>query len=127
LPSGAYPVTRPGVSETGDNGFVPIIHNTVVEQQQIAKAIARVEQMLKPDVVRIKHSIGNDSSGEPAVYFRILLADAASRPDRLREVSNRVRSLISQKVDPLNSWGLIPYLRFRSQSEQAEMQEAAWA
>jgi hypothetical protein len=103
-----------------------MIPKGVANPEQIAAGIASVEQKLAPDVVRIRYTIGDDWSGEQAVFFRILLSDAASRPDRLREVTSRVRALITQQVDPLNSWGLIPYLKFRSQSEQAVLQEPAW-
>jgi hypothetical protein len=106
---------------------VPIVPKRFVQQKELAAAIAKVEQMLAPDVVRILHTIENDSSGEPAIFFRVLLSDAASRVDRLQEVTGRVRALIFQQIDPLNSWGLVPYLRFRSQSEQAMLQEPAWS
>lgn len=106
---------------------VPIVLKGVTNQAQIAAAIAQVEKMLAPDVVRIRYTVGTDWSGEEAVHFRILLSDAASKPRRLREVTSRVSTVIYQQIDPLNSWGLVPYLRFRSQSEQADLKEAAWA
>lgn len=106
---------------------MPIVPKRFVQEKELAAAIAKVEQMLAPDVVRILHTIENDSSGEPAIFFRVLLSDAASRANRLQEVTGRVRALISQQIDPLNSWGLVPYLRFRSQSEQAMLQEPAWS
>lgn len=115
----------PGIVTTGDNGVVPIPKG-VAYPGQLAAAIADVEQKLAPDVVRILYATGNDWSGEEAIFFRILLSDAATRPDRLQEVTNRVAALISQRVDPLNSWGLVPYLKFRSQSEQAVLKEPAW-
>jgi hypothetical protein len=106
---------------------MPIVPKGVTNQAALAAAIAQVEQMLAPDVVRIRYTIGPDWSGEEAIHFRILLSDAASRPRRLREVTRRVSIVISQQIDPLNSWDLVPYLRFRSQSEQAALKEAAWA
>jgi hypothetical protein len=106
---------------------MPIVPKGVTNQAELAAAIAKLEQKLAPDVVRIRYSIGTDWSGEEAVYFRILLSDAASKPRRLREVTRRVSTVIYQQIDPLNSWGLVPYLRFRSQSEQAALKEAAWA
>lgn len=85
-----------------------------------------LEQLLKPEVVRILYAIGEDSTGEPSILFRILLSDAASKPNRLYKVANHVRSEIQRTIDPLNSWGLVPYIRFRSQSEQEMLQDPAW-
>ena len=31
--------------------------------------------------------------------------------------------LITQQLDPVGQWGLIPYFNFRSQSEQASLKE----
>ncbi len=99
----------------------------VVQSEQLAAAITQIEEVLKPDVVRILHTIENDSSGEPAIFFRVLLSDAASKPDRLHDVTGRVRAFIYRQIDPLNSWGLVPYIRFRSESEQAMLRERAWS
>jgi hypothetical protein len=109
-----------------DNEAVPIGPRALVEQGQLAQEIARLERMLKPDVVRIKHTIGSDWAGEPALFLRILLSDAASEPGRLQEVTSRVSELIAQQIDPFHSWGVVPYMRFRSQSEQEALQEPAW-
>jgi len=106
---------------------VPIVPKGVADPTKFATTIADVERMLAPDVVRIRYTIGTDWSGEEAVHFRILLSDAASKPRRLRDVTSRVSAVIAEHVDPLNSWGLVPYLRFRSQSEQAVLKEATWA
>ncbi len=32
-----------------------------------------------------------------------------------------------QRLQPLEQWGVLPYFSFRSQSEQAVLQEEAWA
>ncbi len=115
--------------EASDNeiSVMPTAFKGVVQPEKLTAAIATLELHLRPDVVRIRHMIGEDSSGQPAIYFRVLLSDRASRPDRLRQVTRKVRNLVYQNIDPVNSWGLVPYLRFRSQSEQAELQEPAWA
>jgi hypothetical protein len=95
--------------------------------EQLAAAVTKIEEGFKPDVVRILHTIENDSSGEPAIFFRVLLSDAASRPDRLHDVTSRIRAFIYRQIDPVNSWGLVPYIRFRSESEQLMLQERAWS
>jgi hypothetical protein len=106
---------------------MPTVRNGVATSKQLSAKIAALEARLLPEVVRIRYTVGEDTSEQPAIFFRVLLSDRASRADRLRQVTKRVRNMVYQEIDPINSWGLVPYLRFRSESEQAELQEPAWA
>lgn len=99
----------------------------VAQPGQLAAAIADIERMLGANVVRLRYAIGTNWSGEPAIYFRILLSDPASRRDRLHGVASRAEAVIQEQLDPLNSWGLVPYYNFRSQTEQDMLKEPAWA
>jgi hypothetical protein len=99
----------------------------VAQQGQLAAAIAEVERKLGPDVVRLRYTIGTNWSDEPAIFFRVLLTDEASKRNRLHAVASRVRALIQEHVDPLNLWGLMPYYNFRSQTEQEMLKEPVWA
>jgi hypothetical protein len=105
---------------------VPIVARAFVDQAELSAQIARIEGALKPSIVRIKATLGEDTSGQPAIYFRVLLTDAASKPARLGQVSRRVRSMIVEELDPFNKWGVYPYVRFRSESEQALMNDPNW-
>ncbi len=98
-----------------------------MQESQFASAVAEVERMLSPQVVRILHSFRDDATGEPAVFFMILLSDDASRRDQLGEVSHRISMEISRRVEPLEQWGVLPYFSFRRQSEHAQLHEPAWA
>ena len=80
---------------------------------------------LAPDVVRIRFNITDDWSGDPGIYFRVVLTDRASRPDQLAAVTGRVSAKLFDKLG-LASLDHIPYFLFRSQSEQAELQDPAW-
>jgi hypothetical protein len=104
-----------------------IIPRAHAEQEQFAAAVAEVERQLHPQVVHIRHTLRNDSSGEPAVFFRVLLSDAASKRDGLLSVTNHIRDAIVWQVEPLEQWGVLPYFNYRSLSEQADMKEEAWA
>jgi hypothetical protein len=86
--------------------------------QQIARDLA-------PDVVRIRFNVGRDWSDDPAIYFRVILSDAASRRDRLAEVTKMVRARLFAEFG-LEESDLLSYFRFRSESEQAKLKEAAW-
>ncbi len=73
--------------------------------------------------VKWRFTFDNDWSGDPAIFFSVVLSDDASRPQKLRQVTSSITNLITQELDPLNQWGLIPYFSFRSQSEQAELKD----
>ena len=88
--------------------------------------VERVAKGLAPDVVRIRFNFGRDWSDDAALYFRVTLSDAASRRERLAEVTAKVRERL------INELGLpesepISYFRFRSESEQAQLMEQSWA
>lgn len=80
---------------------------------------------LAPDVERIRLHVGEDFSGDPALYFRVLLSDEASRKERLAAVARTVRERLSEDLQ-LDDSDRFPYFRFRSKSEQAMLREAIW-
>ncbi len=67
------------------------------------------------------------STDEPAIFFRIVLTDAASREDRLAEVAGRAASTLSNSIRPMENWGLTPYFSFRSFSEQSIRNDPEWS
>jgi hypothetical protein len=71
------------------------------------------------------YSLGTDSTGEPSI-FRIVLTDAASREDKLAEVTSRISTILDQ-IRPQENWGLLSYFSFRSKSEQEELNDPDWA
>jgi hypothetical protein len=95
------------------------------KQSEIQAAIAAVERSLAPDVVGIRYEIGEDWSGQWAIFFRIVLTDEAAR-GRLRQVASKVVWGLSQHLD-FAALNVFPYHNFRSVSEQASLQEPAWA
>ena len=98
-----------------------------VNQAQIASGVKRAEAALAPDVVRIRYSFANDWTGDPSIFFRIVLSDdVASRTGQLGETAERVSQTIRNEVDA-EQLGLHSYFNFRGLSEQAELQEPAWA
>ena len=95
-----------------------------VHQARFRTAVKRCEQRLASQgVVSIIPTFGNDWSGEPAVFFMIILADAASRRDRLVSITNRASQAIVDEVRPWEQWGVLPYFNFRSQSEQTQLEK----
>jgi hypothetical protein len=99
--------------------------SAVTKQSEIQAAISEVERNLAQDVVRIRYEIGEDWSDQWAIFFRIVLTDDAAKR-RLRDVRARVVRGLARQLD-FPAMGVIPYHNFRSLSEQAALQEPAWA
>ncbi|HEY3742595.1 MAG TPA: hypothetical protein VGL53_22250 [Bryobacteraceae bacterium] len=97
----------------------------ITKQAQIESAIERVQQSIGPDVVRIRYEIGEDWTGQWAIFFRVVLTDEAARR-RLRDMRTKVVWGLARELD-FPGLGVIPYHNFRSASEQAMLQEPAWA
>jgi hypothetical protein len=94
--------------------------------------VAEVASTLGPDVVRVIPRLGEDWREQPAVFFMVILSDAAVKPlrdavlkrDGSFKLTGQVSSAIEQQVQPLEEWDVFPYFNFRSASEQAKIDEA---
>jgi hypothetical protein len=110
-----------------DNGVVQV-PTGFVNQAQLAQSVSAAIRSLNPqEVVHVAYSIGQDSTDDPAMFFRIVLTDAASREDRLADVSGRVASALFNSIRPIEDWGLTPYFSFRSFSEQSMRNDPEWS
>jgi hypothetical protein len=99
-----------------------------VNQTQLKEIVDAAIKGLDPaEVVRVNCSIGEDHTGDPAIFFRVVLTDDAARKDRPWEVTERVRSSLPSASWLLENWGLFPYESFRSSSEQCELNDPEWA
>jgi hypothetical protein len=97
-----------------------------VNPAQIAKALRQAERALAPDVVRIRYTLAEDWTGEPSIFFKIVLSDkAASKESKLNEITERIEFTIRNKVKP-DELGLNSYFNFRSLSEYNEIKDPAW-
>ena len=103
-----------------------IVLREFVHQSEVEAAIQRAERALGPNVIRIRHNFGSDWSGEPSIFFRVLLSDKASRPDNLKEIAERASLALMNEVGT-DECGIHAYFNFRSESEQAALMEPAWA
>jgi hypothetical protein len=81
---------------------------------------------LGPEVVHVAYSIGPDSTGEPSIFFRILLADSYIREDTIADLTGRIATAFFNAVRPIEDWGLRPYFNFRSKSEQDGRRDPDW-
>src|SRR6266404_2110048 len=101
------------------------LSSAVTKQAEIQAAIDQVERSLASDVARIRYEVGEDWSGQWAIFFRVVLTDDAARR-RLRDIANKVVWGLSRRLD-FPGMGVFPYHNFRSVSEQAALREEAWA
>jgi hypothetical protein len=92
---------------------------------RIDEAVSEVVRSLALDVAYIRYDVGWDLSGDPAIYFRVVLSDEAAEK-RLMNVADEVVRRLAERLD-FASMGLYPYHNFRSVSEQAVLREEAWA
>ncbi|MBY0508122.1 MAG: hypothetical protein K2X03_29685 [Bryobacteraceae bacterium] len=102
------------------------VRSGALQQSRIADGVESAAAALSSDVVRIRYNLGEDWSGESAVFFRVLLKDASTKRPNLRVVARRVSDTIFREVGP-QELGLQAYFNFRSESEQATLKEEAWA
>lgn len=98
-----------------------------VNQAELASSVAKAASKLGKEIVRVRHSVGADSDGDPAIFFRIVLSDVASREATLADVTGAIAATLFEEIQPYENWGLIPYVSFRSKSEQEMRNEPEWA
>ncbi len=96
----------------------------IEHQTEIEEEVRALEADFAPDVVRIRYDIGEDWSGQWAIFFRIVLSDDAAKY-RLRQIATNVVSSLADRMN-FAALGIFPYHNFRSQSEQAVLREEAW-
>ena len=104
---------------------MPRIPLAVRKDIEIAEGVADVERLLAPDVVYIRFNVREDWSGDPAVYFNVMLSDEAGN-NRLIEVTELVEERLDERLD-FETLGLYRYPHYRTQSEQAKLRDKEWA
>lgn len=96
-----------------------------MDEQEIEAGIQRAAQALGPTVVRIRYNYGSDWTGDPSLFFRIVLADEAAKKKRLGDIAEFVSLILTREVKA-EEHGLHAYFNFRSLSELADLNEPAW-
>ena len=104
---------------------MPIVPRAYVDHQQLDALVEEAARELAPDVVRIHYSLGWDWSGDTSIYFRVVLSNAASKGERLGDVSQSVIRMVSDRLYEMGV-SLQPYFNFRSESETKAAPEEGW-
>ena len=101
-------------------------HFGIRQAAELQKTLNGIMPQPSPGVVRWHHTFETDWSGDPAIYFWVVLTKEASKRENLKQSTDAFTNLIQQRVDLLDDWGLIPYFNFRSESEQAVLQDEVY-
>ena len=96
-----------------------------VHQDEINSAVLKVERSFSPQVVRIGRSFGEDATGAPAIFFRVLVSDEAAPNAILRELAQRLAIALMNEARTDEN-GLHAYFDFRSLSEQQKLRDPDW-
>jgi hypothetical protein len=104
------------------------------DKQQIETAIGHVMQDFPGEIARIRYSIGNDWASEPALFFRVLLADPnhlfEDLPSRdlatQRNFTGLCRGIIKKLATDLHFETYQPYFNFRTVAEQNRLRSPQW-
>jgi hypothetical protein len=95
------------------------------ELKEFGETLKRLPMEFRGDVLRIRHSFSYDWDGEPAIFFRIVLSDAASRSDRLADITGLVGGRVFDELGLAQS-EYTPYFYFRSEAETNELKDPEW-
>jgi hypothetical protein len=58
---------------------------------------------LGPEAVHVAYRLREDSTGDPSIFFRIVLADSAFREKSLTEVTNSIATTLIDEVRPIEN------------------------
>lgn len=90
------------------------------------REVTSITKKLAPAVVRIRLSEGKDYSGDPALYFRVLLADeSAPGPETRSRLMSRVRYALTTGLS-LDELEEAVVFRYRTVGEHLADPNSAW-
>jgi hypothetical protein len=88
----------------------------LVFQNQLQSEVQGVLGKLGPEVVQAGVELKDDFTGDPSLYFHVVLTDEAAAKS-LGEVGLRISSKVRAELQPMEKWGLFAYFRFFSETE----------
>jgi hypothetical protein len=95
----------------------------IAQPTELHESLNALRPAIPSAVVNWRYTIGEDWSGDSAIFFWVTLSDEAAKRRNLPDATRQIIDLVNQRVNPLGQWGLIPYFSFRSQSEQERLRE----
>lgn len=102
---------------------------TIAEERRIRMAAEeigrRAAEEFQSDVVRVKVHFEEDWNGADAIYVFVVLEDRAARPTKKRDAATEIRQYVRNAFQE-SEIGIIPYVRFRTETEYREMKDPLW-
>jgi hypothetical protein len=104
------------------------IRTGFINTTEVEKAVDDFIKTLGPEVVRVRYNIGEDWTGDPALYFRVVLADwVVVDRQTFGDTTAQIKAACFDQLQSLENWGLFPYFNFRSDAEQTALNDPKWA
>lgn len=104
-----------------------VAQSRVIPKTNVERAIDKVIRKLGSEVVRVRYNLDEDWDGDPVIFFRIVLTDAAARKDVRADVSGRIMDRVFQDLNPQGNWGIYPHFEFLGKSDLTEVTDPTWA
>jgi hypothetical protein len=105
---------------------MPTVPAGHVHLGHLDEAIKQSIGLLGPEVAHVAYRIRPDTTGEPSIYFRILLVDSAFREETIAALTRHIAEVMKEAVRPIEDWGLFPYFNYRSKSSQDQRPDPDW-
>ena len=97
----------------------------MIAELNLDQSVRETVMKFPGEVVGIRFSISHDWNGDPAIFFRIVLSDAASRQGTLADITGRVAGELFD-LPQISESEYTPYFYFRSKAEQDKLKDPEW-
>ena len=97
----------------------------MIAELNLDQSVRETVMKFPGEVVGIRFSISHDWNGDPAIFFRVLLSDAASRQGTLADITGRVAGELFD-LPQISESEYTPYFYFRSKAEQDKLNDPEW-
>lgn len=97
----------------------------IAPSKDLEQQVREIEKKFPGEVIGIRYSVSEDWSGDPAIYFRVLLTDTASGREVIGDIAYSVSRVLSDIVFR-DSPDYFPYVNYRSESEQEKLKDPEW-
>lgn len=104
-----------------------MVTGAFVNRKQLEADIQQAISKLGPEAHQVFYRFEDDYTGEPSIFFRIVLSDDRAEPGRHIEATDRIMTLLLEEIDPIANWGLHAHFSFRSRAEQQARFDPNWA
>ena len=112
--------------EIRDDGVMAMATGAFVNRRQLEAEIQQAISKLGPEAHQVFYRFEDDSTGEPSIFFRVVLSDEAVQQSTLAKTTGNIMMQLFDEIEPVANWGLHAYFNFRSRSEQDERFDPDW-